>query len=418
MSDQVSEALENLQIAYQILKRNTNEVLQFSNAVQLHRAIIPPLELATVEQSITDIVEALNAARHESSDAPTGANLVVTWRTSTSVRPRVDIDRNILAQALDYGLVQPGQSVYTDTPQPDGTVSCTSSGSFGAHFIHYTPYNVARANSLWHHDGQHGLIRFKIVIHCFIDGKSRLVTGIRISTNNCAETVLRLFRDAVTCYGLPSELRGSYIWGRSVNNTCIERLWYDVTHAFGYKWKKFFIDLEVNHGLNPTMAEHIWLLHHLFLHSIDKDAQEWAEAWNQHDIQIRGERTRSPHDIFFFSQLQDGPRGLERMVAPPDNDVSDPSTYGIDWDVIDDPALMQHHLLQNPEEWADSNPLSPNVRDLSEVSCEAPNSPFSPQQIAYLDCELAAAVDLTSHSMNMCKMVWKEAFRICNEFYV
>ncbi|KAJ7796811.1 hypothetical protein B0H14DRAFT_2390310, partial [Mycena olivaceomarginata] len=108
-------------------------------------------------------------------------------------------------------------------------------GHFGAHFIHRTPYHVAGANSLWHHDGQHG-------------------------------------------------------W--SVNNTRIERLWYDVTHGFGFKWKKFFFDLEVNHGLNPSIAAHIWLLHHLFLHCIDQDAQEWAEAWNSHNLQIRGERTR------------------------------------------------------------------------------------------------------------------------------
>ncbi|KAJ7238531.1 hypothetical protein B0H12DRAFT_1025720 [Mycena haematopus] len=211
--------------------------------------------------------------------------------------------------------------------------------------------------------------------------------------------------------------RGSYIWGRSVNNTRIERLWYDVTHGFGFKWKKFFIDLEVNHGLNPTVSQHIWLLHHLFLDCIDQDAQEWAEAWNRHDLQIRGERTRSPHDIFFFSQLQDGPRGLERMLSPPEEGVEDPSTYGIDWDVLDDPTLMQHHLMQNPEEWADQNPFSPDSQDLSKVSCEAPDCPFSDEQVAYLDNELAAEVDLTSRSMNVRKLVWQRAFEICNLFY-
>ncbi|KIY61682.1 hypothetical protein CYLTODRAFT_325120, partial [Cylindrobasidium torrendii FP15055 ss-10] len=31
-------------------------------------------------------------------------------------------------------------------------------------------YRVAGPNSLWHHDGQHGLIRYRIVIHGFVDG--------------------------------------------------------------------------------------------------------------------------------------------------------------------------------------------------------------------------------------------------------
>jgi hypothetical protein len=31
-----------------------------------------------------------------------------------------------------------------------------SPGRFGVRFIHRRPYRVAGANSLWHHDGQHG----------------------------------------------------------------------------------------------------------------------------------------------------------------------------------------------------------------------------------------------------------------------
>ena len=81
-----------------------------------------------------------------------------------------------------------------------------------------------------------GLIKYRIVIHAFIDGYSRLVTGIRASDNNRADTVLDVFHQAREEYGTPSRVRGdhgvenlrvaefmetnygsergSYIWGR------------------------------------------------------------------------------------------------------------------------------------------------------------------------------------------------------------
>lgn len=82
-----------------------------------------------------------------------------------------------------------------------------------------------------------GLIRYKIVIHCFVDGKSRLVTGILASNNNRAGTVLDLFVNAIGQWGRPRRVRGdhgtenvlvalmmekltgevdSYIWGKYV----------------------------------------------------------------------------------------------------------------------------------------------------------------------------------------------------------
>ena len=126
-------------------------------------------------------------------------------------------------------------------------------------------YQVPGPNSLVHHDGQHGaptpflsllsstlirfapdlptgLIRWKFVTHCFVDGHSRFVTGIHVHTNNRGETVLTLFLDTVRRHGVPSRVRGdhgtenirvaewmervrglnrgSYIWGRSVMCLC------------------------------------------------------------------------------------------------------------------------------------------------------------------------------------------------------
>jgi transposase InsO family protein len=80
-----------------------------------------------------------------------------------------------------------------------------------------------------------GLIHWKIVIHAFIDGKSRYVVGIRASDNNRSETVLQVFINSIEKHGAPIRVRGdhgtenvlvaewmerqplgrgSYIWGR------------------------------------------------------------------------------------------------------------------------------------------------------------------------------------------------------------
>ena len=73
--------------------------------------------------------------------------------------------------------------------------------------LHRRVYNVRSPNSLWHLDGYHKLIRWKIVIHGGIDGYSRLIMFLSASTNNYASTVLSAFLDAVEEFGLPSRVR-------------------------------------------------------------------------------------------------------------------------------------------------------------------------------------------------------------------
>lgn len=54
-------------------------------------------------------------------------------------------------------------------------------------------YSVPDPNALWHIDGHHSLIRWRIVVHGGIDGFSRLITYLHCSTNNRADTVFTLF---------------------------------------------------------------------------------------------------------------------------------------------------------------------------------------------------------------------------------
>lgn len=113
-------------------------------------------------------------------------------------------------------------------------------------------YRVQGPNSLWHIDGNHKLVRWRIVIHGGIDGYSRIPVFLCASNNNRAVTVLQCFLNGVQLYGLPSRVRsdcsgentlvseymlrhpqrgpgrGSFITGRSVHNQRIERSWRDL----------------------------------------------------------------------------------------------------------------------------------------------------------------------------------------------
>ena len=73
--------------------------------------------------------------------------------------------------------------------------------------LHRRTYKVISPNALWNLDGYHKLIRWKIVVHGAIDGYSRLITFLKASNNNRADTVLSAFTSAVEEYGLPSRVR-------------------------------------------------------------------------------------------------------------------------------------------------------------------------------------------------------------------
>jgi hypothetical protein len=376
-------------------------------------------------------------------------------------------------------------------------------------------YSVAGVNSLWHHDGQHGLsffihpgfglsvfvlglIHYKLVMHAFIDGKSRYITGARMHNNNRASTVLKLFKEAIS-NGRPRRVRGDhgvenvdvarwmdenqgrgrYIWGRfvcglfcafhlfdasppsrSVHNSRIERLWYDFTQGVGAKWKEFFQDLEENYGLDPHIPAHIWLLHTLFLEAINEDVSEWRESWNSHKLSLNGEPDQSPSEMYVFSSLEHGARGIQHLLGGHDDindsddidnsddiddlaiddydldEVDDPDItddpvdsddelYGVDWGVINNPVLMGHLESNNPDDWDDQdgndeaveqNPFSPDglPRNMTEVVCEVTTEPSSEHFKTDLFMHLAnMGIDSSSRDMIDRRILWQCALDIC-----
>ncbi|KAI0316586.1 hypothetical protein OF83DRAFT_1026042, partial [Amylostereum chailletii] len=133
------------------------------------------------------------------------------------------------------------------------------------------------------------------------------------------------------------EHRGSYIWGRSIHNVRIERLWVDVTAQVGSHWAELFSFLELSHGLNINHMPHLWLLHHLFLPVINAELVFFAESWNQNRIQMRHQPSRSPADMFGFDMLTQGVRG---DVLPEENlSEQELEVYGVDWEGLQDDGL-------------------------------------------------------------------------------
>ncbi|KAG8928962.1 hypothetical protein FRC01_005115 [Tulasnella sp. 417] len=167
-------------------------------------------------------------------------------------------------------------------------------------------YSVPFPNSLWHIDGHHKLIRWKIVTHGGIDGKSRLVVYLRASDNNRAETVATAFEEATRRYGWPSRVRadwggenvivqrmmedargpgrGSFLAGASTHNQRIERLWQDVFTWTIQAFYTLFTAMETQGILNPDDRVHLWALHLIFLPRINHALGIFVETWNNHKL--------------------------------------------------------------------------------------------------------------------------------------
>ena len=60
------------------------------------------------------------------------------------------------------------------------------------------------------HARNHKLTRYRFVVHCCVDGYSRVIVYATLTDNNRADTVLELFIKGVQEFGLPSRVRSDH----------------------------------------------------------------------------------------------------------------------------------------------------------------------------------------------------------------
>ena len=171
-------------------------------------------------------------------------------------------------------------------------------------------YSVPCPLYLVHVDGNHKLIRYRIVIHLGIDGYSRTVVYADASDNNRSTTVQRLFLGAVETYGFPINIRSdlggenvlvwrrmhshwgtarrSVILGSSMHNQRVERLNRDVNVNIAHVFNPKLQELEDLGLLDVNNETDMFCLHYVLLPRVKRSLQEFVYAHNNHGLRTEG----------------------------------------------------------------------------------------------------------------------------------
>ncbi|KAF8143096.1 hypothetical protein K438DRAFT_1456329, partial [Mycena galopus ATCC 62051] len=197
-----------------VISRLGDDLDEFAD---INQAIFPPEEFTTLETSLAamrldirlEYQDAVDASHHGrpvlvqtiSPDGPGRPRIYIDpdflrWaygqRSTASISRFLGVGRTTVRNALiAHGIVEPQQNPFQ---QADDSLDTAASSQPTTSF-------TGPLSDISDDDLDMLLLRLRThyrraVIHGFIDGYSRLITGLRASDNNTADTVLELFLDA------------------------------------------------------------------------------------------------------------------------------------------------------------------------------------------------------------------------------
>ncbi|KAJ3965215.1 hypothetical protein EV361DRAFT_974035 [Lentinula raphanica] len=174
---------------------------------------------------------------------------------------------------------------------------------------------------------------------------------------------------------------------KSVHNVRIERLWVDVSNYISQNWNDIFTRLEMHHQLDVNNPNHIWLLHYLFINTINESLAFWVEGWNCHRISQRrgGGPARSPEDMWGFDMLAHGLRGdpVDQYTMTD----AELEVFGVDWEGLRDNDLLRSLRRNYAHEEGSNTWLGRGgpPEHLNEVRVDPPSGLMTAHEIQPLD---------------------------------
>ncbi|KAJ7769386.1 hypothetical protein B0H16DRAFT_1238581, partial [Mycena metata] len=147
----------------------------------------------------------------------------------------------------------------------------------------------------------------------------------------------------------------------------------NVTAQVGATWSENFTMLEPHHGLDISNVNHIWLLHHLSLPTINHQLTFFAHSWNEH--RNGPNPSRAPANMFYFDTLVHGVHGHALTADLSEEELE---VYGVDWEGLYDDTFLHSQRENNAEEtgWTSWLGQVGPPEHLNEVPVESPRGPF------------------------------------------